>query len=94
MGSDSSGYKKRNQIPERKEIIECLQSIGEHPPDVLQKMETSADVLDAVVCLLAARDFLLGEAMPPIDRNLAEIEGWIWTRDPALKPVTSPDRKS
>jgi hypothetical protein len=47
-------------------------------------MEASADVLDAVVCMLAARDFLVGEAMPPVDRNLAEIEGWIWTRDPGL----------
>jgi len=41
-------------------------------------------VLDGVVCLLAAKDFLLGEAMRPIDRDLAEFEGWIWTRDPAL----------
>ena len=56
----------------------------EFQDDVLQTMEASADVLDAVVCLLAARDFFLGEAMPPIDRNLAEIEGWIWTRDPTL----------
>lgn len=51
--------------------------------DVVKEMEKSADALDAVVCLLAARDFLVGEAMPPVDRNLAEIEGWIWTRDPA-----------
>ncbi len=44
------------------------------------KMIGSGDILDAVVCLLAARDFMLGEAMPPVNRSLAEIEGWIWTR--------------
>jgi hypothetical protein len=79
----SSGYKKFHQTAERKEIIEDLERLVELSADVLQKMEASADVLDAVVCLLAARDFLLGEAMPPFDRSLAEIEGWIWTRDPA-----------
>ncbi len=90
----SSGYKKPNQTAERKEIIKKLEPIVELPSDLLQKMDASADVLDAVVCLLAARDFLLGEAMRPIDRNLAEIEGWIWSCDPTLTPVTSTDRKS
>jgi hypothetical protein len=37
-------------------------------------------VLDAVVCLVAARDFLRNEAMPPTDRAPAEAEGWIWCR--------------
>jgi len=80
----SSGYKKFNQIAEREETIRALRPTVLLPDEVLQKMESSADVLDAVVCLLAARDFLLGEAMPPTDRNLAKIEGWIWTRDPVL----------
>ena len=83
-GFRAGGYKKPNQTPERKEIISNLEELIELPPDLLQKLESSADVLDAVVCLLAARDFLTGKAMPPSDRNLAEIEGWIWVREPKV----------
>jgi len=36
-----------------------------------------ADALDAVVCILAACDFLAGAAAPPLDRSVAEKEGWI-----------------
>jgi hypothetical protein len=39
----------------------------------------NADLLDAAVCVLAARDFITGRAAPPPDRCLAEHEGWIWT---------------
>jgi len=45
-------------------------------------MEQSADALDAAVCLLAARDFLMGEAMAPENESLARLEGWIWARRP------------
>ena len=41
---------------------------------------SNADALDAVVCLLAAMDFLGGYALPPDDRDRAEREGWIWVR--------------
>ena len=34
--------------------------------------------LDSVVCLLAAKDFLEGRAVPPENRALASQEGWIW----------------
>jgi len=40
------------------------------------------DVLDAVVCVLAGRDFLCGNARPPEHMDLALKEGWIWVRDP------------
>lgn len=39
---------------------------------------SNADALDAVVCLWAARDFLEGRAMQPVDAELARAEGWIW----------------
>jgi predicted RNase H-like nuclease len=42
----------------------------------------SDHLLDAALCVLAAQDFLRGEAMPPLDRGLAEREGWIWVRQP------------
>jgi hypothetical protein len=44
----------------------------------LSILQQNADALDAVVCLLAARDFLAGRAMPPSDQIIAEQEGWIW----------------
>jgi hypothetical protein len=50
-----------------------------------------ADVLDAVVCVLAGADFLLGRAEAPQDQDakLAKKEGWIWSR-PLDKPAPIP----
>jgi predicted RNase H-like nuclease len=81
QGFRSKGYKKADQIMQRDEIIEKLRSVAEFSDDVTGKMQASADVLDAVVCLVAAQDFLLGKAMRPENRTLAEVEGWIWTRE-------------
>lgn len=78
-GFRSGGYKRRDQIPGRREILNSLRAVVDLPDD-LSSMERSADALDAAVCLLAARDFLTGEAMPPDNQSLAEIEGWIWAR--------------
>jgi predicted nuclease with RNAse H fold len=38
------------------------------------------DLLDALVCAVAAADFAHGEALSPRDRARAEREGWIWFR--------------
>jgi hypothetical protein len=38
------------------------------------------DLLDAVLCAVAAADFARGEALAPEDRRLAAAEGWIWFR--------------
>jgi hypothetical protein len=43
-------------------------------------MTNNADVLDACVCVLAARDFLANEAAEPGNPDLAKREGWIWCR--------------
>ena len=37
-------------------------------------------VRDAVLCALAATDFMNGQCAPPEDRDSAEKEGWIWAR--------------
>ena len=42
-------------------------------------LEKSKDAADAVVCVLAAADFLTGRAIAPRDRELAFLEGWIWS---------------
>ena len=70
----STGYKKRDQTDERHEIIVALRTkltIGESVPD----LATSADLVDAAVCVLAGADFISGRAMGPEDRPLAEREG-------------------
>lgn len=55
---------------------------GSVMPGVLDR----ADRIDACTCLLAAADFLRGEAVPPGNDHLqrAQKEGWIWFRQPLL----------
>ena len=45
--------------------------------------------LDAVMCAVAARDFLLGESITPSELQMeaARKEGWIWVRDPGCGPA-------
>ena len=44
-------------------------------------LPASADARDALVCVLAAADFLQGHARPPVDLATARQEGWIWTAE-------------
>jgi hypothetical protein len=78
-GFRSGGYKKREHTTEREEMLRSLRTVA-RLPDNTSSMERNADALDAAVCLLAARDFLTGQAMPPTDPMLAATEGWIWAR--------------
>jgi hypothetical protein len=81
LGIRSSGYKLKNQEGERSEILKALSSwveVGQNGPEVVK----NPDLLDAVVCVVAGLDFISGRAMPPLDRELAEREGWIWVRSP------------
>jgi hypothetical protein len=82
----SSGYKKPEDVSARREIIAALgsriQGVGQFPVAV-----DNADTLDAIVCVLAAQDFLEGRAMSPQDMALAQREGWIWAAAPSfVKP--------
>jgi predicted RNase H-like nuclease len=78
-GLRSSGYKKPDQSEERKQIIESLRALIALPDDIAP-LEANADALDAVICLLAAIDFIDGHSLPPDDSELAAREGWIWVR--------------
>lgn len=83
-GLPSGKYKKSSQTGQRRLIIKGLKTKLELPKAVTT-IESSADVLDAVICALAGADFLLGRAMSPRspdEQELAEIEGWIWVRRP------------
>ena len=78
----ASKYKKREQRAARVAIIEGLRG-HLHLPDDVSPMIDNDDCLDAVVCLLAAVDFLEGRAEAPTDLEVARKEGWIWVRDQA-----------
>jgi hypothetical protein len=80
-GIRASRYKNPDQVDERREIIAALRPHFVLPADVTV-LEHNADALDAAVCLLCAKDFLLGHASPPDDLSVAAVEGWIWTRAP------------
>jgi predicted nuclease with RNAse H fold len=76
-GIPSTGYKAIGQGAKRREILAALGRrirIGRHAG----LLEQHPDALDAVVCLVAAQDFLVGHAMRPIDLPVAAREGWIW----------------
>jgi predicted RNase H-like nuclease len=72
-GDSASGRKARAAIFDR------LQ--GELRTSVSRELLIeNDDLLDAVLCALAAADFARGDALPPRDRAIAEAEGWIWFR--------------
>jgi predicted RNase H-like nuclease len=81
-GFRASRYKERTQETERKEIVRSLSGQMKIRAGESQVLARNADVLAATVCLLAARDFLVGKVIPPEDPELAELEGWIWVKDP------------
>ena len=83
-GFRSRGYKKPAQVVERDEIITSLATemdLRQHS----SALRTNPDVLDAVVCVLSARDFLNGQCARPVDQELASREGWIWVKSPGLE---------
>lgn len=53
-------------------------------PPALSLLEVSEHELDAMICALAAADFMRGVAVAPTpdQTNVALVEGWIWARPP------------
>jgi hypothetical protein len=83
-GIRSSGYKKPEQSLARQEIAADL--VVALTLDVTSaEITRTGDTLDSVVCLLAANDFLDGRAVPPENRALASLEGWIWVPADVVK---------
>ena len=60
----------------REEIIEGISPRIEIPDDLRKRCQESADALDSVLCLFAARAAAAGLA-PVDDPTAAELEGWI-----------------
>lgn len=76
-GTGSEHRKAREKLTTKLAKNEDLRGIA---GDVRLRMEETDHALDAVVCCLAAVNFLRGDAMPPEPDQvpLAKKEGWIW----------------
>lgn len=81
-GFSLPGYKDKERVRQRREIVDALRERMTIEKRHVDALCSNDDLLDATVCVLAARDFLSGRAVPPTDRCLAEREGWIWTALP------------
>ena len=80
-GIETRGYKAANGWRERERIVDAMRSrigVDLEIPGIKKR----SDGLDAVICVLAAVDFLSGRALPPDAHSPVEKEGWIWFRNP------------
>lgn len=80
-GISARGYKTSTGAKARKHVWEQVARHFEGKPEI-PGIQKSSDSLDAVICLLAAKDFLTGRAMPPPADTPVKREGWMWVRDP------------
>jgi predicted RNase H-like nuclease len=83
-GISIKGYKDvKKGVSERRDIVAGLRKHLTLAENLDTELERCVDALDAVVCLLAGADFILGRATPPLaDQELkARKEGWIWCRE-------------
>lgn len=80
-GLPSSGYKDTSEkaSDNRRAILAELGRIAEIPPQISNKCD-NANVLDALVCVIADTDFLGGAVLRPLEMENAKREGWIWVR--------------
>jgi hypothetical protein len=86
-GVTHKGYKKQSQGNIRQEVFcallshlsLCQEPNCQEQKSIKESACGNADILDGLVCLLAAKDFLDGKAMAPRDLDRAKQEGWIWS---------------
>jgi hypothetical protein len=80
-------YKDSGGEEARRQIIAALEKHLRLPSDKAMLI-SDADVLDAVVCVLAGSDFLRGAAQAPQKKDSARVrkEGWIWCRELSPDP--------
>jgi predicted nuclease with RNAse H fold len=62
-------------------IVEKLSPHLLFPESIEARAMFTLDEADALTCLLAAQDFLLGHAMEPPPGTPVSQEGWIWVRE-------------
>jgi hypothetical protein len=87
-GLSSRGYKgnEPHHRQRRATIVAALAGDLTMPDSVAAKAIANDHVLDAVICLVAAADFLAGSCALPADADSARREGWIWFKSPSIGP--------
>jgi predicted nuclease with RNAse H fold len=80
-GIQDSGYKRLDAAggDVRRRIAQTLEP---ELPVLARFIGAKADMFDACLCLIAAKDFLEADLLHPSDESLARREGWIWVRSP------------
>ena len=87
LGLPSRMYKRPDQEAVRARILSALEHRGyaELPPEMHATALAQPDVLDAVLCICSALEFLQRRVIEPEqDANLAQ-EGWAWVPDPDVE---------
>jgi predicted RNase H-like nuclease len=79
LGLPYVAYKKNEQQPARTIIVDGLSRFA-NVEGIACAAALNADVLDAVVCVIAGNDFLAGRCHFPENQSAALHEGWIWVR--------------
>jgi hypothetical protein len=77
-GRSASGYKGKEGRQARTEILSWLTKSMVVSADQRNLLLSNDNALDSALCVLAGRDFLLGNCYLPPDLDLAKKEGWIW----------------
>ena len=80
-GISPTGYKSKNGELERRRILNSLSQLI-RIDDEIPQISNASDGLDAAICVLAACDFLSGQAFYPEKDWPVKKEGWVWVRDP------------
>jgi predicted nuclease with RNAse H fold len=80
-GLEDSGYKKLDE-KERAVRRRIARTLNSEIPELGRLIDAKADMFDACLCLVAAKDFLEVDLLQPKDDGLARREGWIWVRTP------------
>jgi predicted RNase H-like nuclease len=83
-GVNDSRYKGKGKRDRRLEVINQICNYLELAVPQNQLL-SNADITDAVICVLAGADFLMGNCIPLTDFPTACKEGWIWVKDPKSK---------
>jgi hypothetical protein len=78
--------KLRNWDRARSTLVTVLGAAVDGVAECADVMKASDHALDAVACVAAARDFLLGDVLCPSPEDLvtAKREGWIWFKPTRL----------
>lgn len=91
----SLNYKRPGQRTRREEVVNFIEATMHGLSDHLRALLLeNANALDAVLCILAAIDFLAGDVIEisPEDYELAKKEGWIWVAKPKTELPHDPSR--